>query len=187
METAKAYGKQVFADGTTVYVKDEISVRSDEVIYEWGKSLISFDVNQNNVKQASEVNYIGWDELKNESFVGKAGMGDLPVKIGGGKSWSDLYKGGGEEYITTHIDSDLLDADEARQLAQGLLQSGSYSFCTAQGKGEGNYKLRPGMRVTVKYVGALFEGEYTAQTVTHRFEKSVGYITEFILKRNMCQ
>jgi len=53
------------------------------------------------------------------------------------------------------------------------------------GKSEGNYKLRPGMRVTIKMVGEDIEGEYMSDVVVHTFDKQNGYITEFNLKRNM--
>ena len=183
---AEAYGKQVYAYGSTIYVKSEVSVRSDEIIYEWGKSLISLEAAQNSHDLLSEVDFLGWDNLKSESFAGKAVLKDIPVKIGGGKDWSKITIGGNVEYADTKPDLNSRDRDEAKQLALGLLQNNSYSFGYAEGKGEGNYRLRPGMRVTVKMVGERFEGEYTASTVTHRFDMRSGYITEFTLKRNMC-
>jgi phage protein D len=77
------------------------------------------------------------------------------------------------------------DSDEAKQLALGMLQSNSYKFMRADGAGEGNYKLRPGARVTIKMVGEPYEGEYMAETVTHHFDHQSGYTAEFTLKRNL--
>jgi len=186
MDLAESYGKQVYAAGSTIYVKNEISIRQDEVIYEWGKSLISLEAVQNIRDQVSGVDFIGWDNLKNESFIGKTELKDLSVKIGGSKDWTGVSKGGNGNFVETKLDLNCKDTDDAKQLAIGVLQKKSFSFGYAQGMGEGNYKLRPGMRVTVKMIGETFEGEYMAQTVTHRYDARTGYTTAFTLKRNMC-
>jgi len=183
---ASMYGKQVYADGFTVYVKDEITVRKDEVILEWGKSLISFESNRNIKDLVSGINFIGWDPLKNEPFAGKGAYEDLPVKIGGQKDWTKKSKAGASRYAASDVSLNVHDSDEAKQLAVGELQNNSYLFSHARGKAQGNYKLRPGMRVTIKMTGEKFEGEYMAERVIHHFDRKSGYITEFELKRNMC-
>jgi hypothetical protein len=182
---AQAYGKQIYASGKTVYVKDEITVRGDEIIYEWGKSLICLEVKHDISKTVSGINYISWDPLNCESFIGKATLEDLPVKIGGTKDWTKVSKGGNGRYVSTQTNMSLKDSEDAKQMALGQLQTNSYKFGFARGKAEGNYKLRPGMRVTLKMVGAAFEGEYMADNVSHYFDRLSGYITEFELKRNM--
>jgi phage protein D len=186
INAAKAYGKQVYADGTTVYVKDEITVRKDEIIYEWGKSLIQLETMQDISRLAAAVDFTGWDSLKNSSFNGKVALKDLTVKTGGGKNWTEVSKSGGGQYESSRINPMLKDSEDAKQMAHGQLQNNSFLFSWAKGGGEGNYKLRPGMRVAVKMVGNAFEGEYIAQEVTHRFDRENGYKTDFTLKRNMC-
>jgi phage protein D len=183
MEHAEAYGKQVYAFGSTVYVKDEIAVSSDEIIYEWGKSLENFEAVQDISQLISEAEYVGWDNKNNKSFTGKAGLDDIPVKVGGGNNWSAAAKGG--KYADVQIDMNCKDADEAKKLAVGRLQQNSFMYGYARGNGEGNYKLRPGMRVNIKMTGETNDGEYIADTVTHKFDRSGGYSTYFTLKRNM--
>jgi len=185
MEMAGAYGKEVYADGSTVYVKDEITIKPDEVIYEWGKSLFNLDASQNILGVVSEVECIGQERLKEECFTGKASMKDIPVKLGGEKDWSGISKGGSGVFVDTYVDMSCKDTEEAKQIAIGRLQKNSYKFICASGKGEGNHKLRPGMRVTIKMVGGAFEGEYMAESVTHNFDRLGGYRTDFTLKRNM--
>jgi len=185
-EQARSHGKQLYADGLTVYVKDEITARTDEIIYEWGKSLKSFEAAQDIDGLLSRVEYIGWDSLKNESFSGSASLDDIAVRIGGGSDWSAVSKGGGGKSAETRVDMNCKDTDEAKKLSAGRLQVNSYQFGYAHGKGEGNYKLRPGMRVVIKAVGEAFEGEYMCETVTHLFDRKNGYSSEFTLKRNMC-
>ncbi|MDR0312965.1 MAG: hypothetical protein LBI14_05150 [Treponema sp.] len=187
MELAETYGKQVYACGTTIHVKDEITVRDDEIVYEWGKGLVRLEAAQDIRRLISGVDYAGWDHLKNESFAGKAELKDMGVKVGGAKSWADKAKSGDGQYADFRADLNCKDGDGAAQLALGILQNNSYAFGNAKGRGEGNYRLRPGMRVTVKTAGEAFEGEYVAEAVTHRFSRSGGYTTEFLLKRNMSE
>ena len=41
MKAAARYGKDVYAYGSKIYVKDSIEVKSDEVIFEWGKIFLN--------------------------------------------------------------------------------------------------------------------------------------------------
>jgi phage protein D len=182
MEQAGLYGKQVHGEGDTVYVKGEVATHKDEIIYELGKGLVFFEAAQDIEGLASGVDYVGWDSKKDEGFTGKAELADLAVKVGGGSDWTAAGKGA--QGAETQADMDSKDSDEAGQLALGRLQRDSYRYGQARGRGEGNHKLRAGMRVTIKGVGEDFEGEYMAEEVTHRADRG-GYSTEFALKRNM--
>jgi phage protein D len=182
MRQAALYGKHVHADWDTVRVKGEITARKDEVIYELGKGLVFFEAAQDTEGLANGSGYAGWDSEKNSAFAGEAGPGDLPVKVGGGGDWTAAAKGA--QAFDAYADMDARDADEAGQLALGRLQRDSFRYMRASGRGEGNHKLRAGMRVTVKGVGEAFEGEYMAVSVTHRVDRG-GYTTSFTLKRNM--
>jgi phage protein D len=185
MGYANAYGKQVFADGKTIYVGGEISVRTDEIIYERGKNLIRFKGARNILGAVSDIDIIGWDHLKNESFVGHASLSDIPLKVGGGQDWAGVSKGGSGTYKRSQINHDVKDRDDAKQLALGMLQTNTYSFSSGEGSGEGNNKLRAGMRVTIKMAGKDSDGEYLAEEVIHHYDYREGYITGFSLKRNM--
>lgn len=185
LKMAGTYGKDVFAHGTSVYVADEITVNSDEVIFEWGKSLVSFEAEEDLTRLVSDATHIGWDGMKNESFSGPAKLADISLKIGGSNDWTKVSKGGGGKWMASTVDSSLVDADDAKAAALGFLQRNSFLFARARGTAEGNHKLLPGMRVTVKMAGEAFSGEYVADAVSHQFDYRNGYRTEFSLKRNM--
>ena len=57
-------------------------------------------------------------------------------------------------------------------------------YQTGAVKCEGNRRLVPGTRVTVKYVGESFSGEYIAERVVHELSESRGFTTEVYVKRN---
>lgn len=185
-ECCQKYGKDFYAYGTKVYIKDNIEVRSDDVIFEWGKSLINFYPVQTIRNLYSEVNVSGWDSAKCEAISANAKIADVPVKIGGSNDWTKVSKGGNGKWVHNVIEKSVFDNEDAKNIALGILQQNSFRFITAEGKSEGTYKLLPGMHVTIKYVGKVFEGEYIAQTVTHDFDILNGYTTSFTLKRNMC-
>ena len=186
MRAAERYGKDVYAYGNKIYVKDSIEVRSDEVIFEWGKSLISFFPLKDISELYSECNSIGWDSIKCEGFNGAAKISDIPKKVGGSDDWTSCSKGGNGQWIDNIIDTSLVHEEDAKNVALGRLQHNSYKFMTARGKAEGTYKLLPGMTVSIKYVGDSFSGEYITDSVLHEFSNITGYTTSFTLKRNMC-
>ena len=80
---------------------------------------------------------------------------------------------------------DVYDSEDAKQRAEGYLQNRSMEYQTGEGKCEGNWRLVPGTRVTVKYVGEAFSGEYIAERVVHELSESRGFTTEVYVKRNM--
>lgn len=185
-ECCQKYGKDFYAYGTKIYVKDNIQVRSDDVIFEWGKSLIEFYPKQNLSELYSEVNVVGWDPSKCEGITGNAKIADVPVKVGGSNDFTKVSKGGNGMWVHNIVDKSIFDNDDAKNVALGVLQKNSFKFMTAYGKSEGTYKLVPGMHVNIKYVGKVFEGEYIAERVLHNFDILNGYTTSFFLKRNMC-
>ncbi len=186
MKAAARYGKDVYAYGSKIYVKDSIEVKNDEVIFEWGKSLISFFPVKDISELISDCNSVGWDALKCEGFAGNANIGDISKKVGGSNDWTSCSKGGNGKWVNNIIDETMLDEDDAKNVALGSLQRNSYLFMTARGKAEGTYKLLPGMTVSIKYVGDEFSGDYITDSVLHEFNNVNGYTTSFTLKRNMC-
>ena len=65
------------------------------------------------------------------------------------------------------------------------MQNISMEYQTGVGKCEGNRHVFPGMRVTIKYVGEHFSGEYIAERVVHEVSVNGPFTTEVYVKRNM--
>ena len=89
-----------------------------------------------------------------------------------------------KEIICDYIDYCLHDNDDAKNRAIGKLLNRSFEYQTGVAKCEGNYKIHPGMRVNVKYVGEKFSGEYIANRVEHTFSTTGAFITTVYVKRN---
>ena len=187
LQTARKYGKTVYGYDDTVYIKDEVTVSDEEVILEWGKSLISFRCSENLKGQLSSCTFVGWDENNCEGITGSAGLSDIPVKVGGDSSWEDNSKGASGTWKAVFTADDLYDNEDAKNRAIGYLQNISMEYQTGVGKCEGNRYIFPGMRVTIKYVGEHFSGEYIAERVVHEVSVNGPFTTEVYVKRNMSE
>ena len=185
MESANKYGKTVYAHGNKVYVQDEVTICNEDVVLEWGKSLVSFRGRESLKGQLSGCSFVGWDSRKGQGITGRVSLVEVPVKVGGGRSWEDNSKAAGGRWHSTIMEESLRDREEAVVLAKAYLQNLSMQYQTAECKCEGDQRIFPGMRVTVKYVGESYSGEYIANHVIHEFSAYGGYTTTLYLKRNM--
>ncbi|MDR1317587.1 MAG: hypothetical protein LBK13_12015 [Spirochaetales bacterium] len=185
LRLASLYGKEVYAAEGTLYAASEITVRQDQIIYEWGKSLMDFEAEESIQGLVPEYTACGWDTEKTEGFSARARPADMPLRVGGASHWSGLVRANLSAWEGMCADPRYRDAEDARVSAAALLQKNSFRFGRGRGSGEGNCKLRPGMRLTIKAAGEAFSGEYIAHSVCQRFDYSSGYRTDFTLKRNM--
>jgi phage protein D len=185
LQNAKNYGKTVYAYDSTIYIKDEVTVANDDIIMEWGKSLISFKGHEQLRNQCSECTFVGWDELNCEAITGTASLSEISLKVGGNSSWEDNSKGADGKWNSTYLADDLFDNDDAKNRAIGKLTNSSFDYQTGVAKGEGNYKVHPGMRLNIKYVGKKFSGEYIASRVEHDISIGGAFTTTVYVKRNM--
>lgn len=183
LEIAGTYGKDIYCRDKKVYVKDEMMLQKEEIIYEWGKNLIEFQAQDDPNGQVGGIRYQGWDKNKREGFWEVKKISEIEKKIGGGKDWTKLSKDG-ESRIDTVMDLSVADRAEAAELALGMLQKRSFKYIRGDGRGIGNHELMAGDRVKMKQVGPLYSGEYIAENVTHLLTPEDGYVTEFTLKRN---
>ncbi len=183
MKNAAQYGMFVYTKGKKVCVNQNITENKEDLIFEWGKSLVSVETREDISRLIDETTVIGLDMLKGESFVSKATLQDIPVQIGGGKMWNEHRRG--PYHIETLSGHEILDSEEAKQIAIGNQQLNSFLYGKGIGKIEGNNKVFPGNRVSIKYIGEVFSGEYLIDSVFHSFDQRNGYKTEFTMMRNM--
>jgi hypothetical protein len=64
------YGKDFYGWDEKAYVAEQMKVRTDEIIYEWGKSLIRFRGRESSREQLRKSRYIGWGPLMEKGFRG---------------------------------------------------------------------------------------------------------------------
>ena len=186
MYLAGKYGKTVYCQGNTVHVKTEITPTDDDVVLEWGKTIISARTRTDLAAQLSAVTATGWDMRKCSGFTATATMKDVPLKIGGEYCWEDNAKGYDSHKVGQLSSSSFTDEKDAMEVARSVLLGRSLQFQSCEAKTEGNCRIRPGNRLTVKYLGRHSDGEYLVQSVEHSLSVQEGYFTTCHLKRNFC-
>ena len=186
MYLAGKYGKTVYCQGNTVHVKTEITPTDDDVVLEWGKTIISARTRTDLAAQLSAVTATGWDMRKCSGFTATATMKDVPLKIGGEYCWEDNAKGYDSHKVGQLSSSSFTDEKDAMEVARSVLLGRSLQFQSCEAKTEGNSRIRPGNRLTVKYLGRHSDGEYLVQSVEHSLSVQEGYFTTCHLKRNFC-
>lgn len=184
---ADKYGKSIYCYDNTVYVKTEITPTNDDIVLEWGKTLISARTEINLRNQLSAVTVTGWDVMKCEAFTATATMKDVSLKIGGEYCWEDNSRGYDSLKVEQISSPDFTDESDAMEIAKAIILKRSLQFQTCEAKTEGNYHIRPGNRITIKYLGKESDGEYLVSSVEHTFNVHEGYFTTCHLKRNFCE
>ena len=186
-QLACKYGKTVWCQGNTVYVKTEITPSDDDVILEWGKSIISARAKTSMTKQLSAATCTGWSIMDCRGFAATATMKDIPLKIGGEYSWEDNSKGYDPKKIEQITTEEIIDEEDAAAVAKAYIQNRSFKFQSCDIKTQGNYHIKPGNRLTVKYIGKQSDGEYLIESVEHTLDMQEGFITKCHLIRNFCE
>ena len=186
MYLAGKYGKTVYCHGNTVYVKTEIAPTDDDVVLEWGKSIISARAKTSMTKQLSAATCTGWSIMDCRGFAATATMKDIPLKIGGGYSWEDNSKGYDPKKIEQITTEEIIDEEDAAAVAKAYIQNRSFKFQSCDIKTQGNYHIKPGNRLMVKYIGKQSDGEYLIESVEHTLDMQEGFITKCHLIRNFC-
>ena len=186
MYLAGKYGKTVYCHGNTVHVKTEITPTDDDVVLEWGKTIISARTRTDLDAQLSAVTATGWNMRKCSGFTATATMKDVPLKIGGEYCWEDNAKGYDSHKVWQLSSSSFTDEKDAMEVARSVLLVRSLQFQSCEAKTEGNCRIRPGNRLTVKYLGKHSDGEYLVYSVEHSLSAQDGYFTTCHLKRNFC-
>lgn len=184
-QLSEIYGKTIYCYDNKVTIKTEITPSNDDVVLEWGKSLIESITSANLENQFSAVTCFGYDQASDTNFNATVKLKDLPLQIGGSHTWEDNSKGYDEHKI--HYIFGGIDEEDAKNIASGYLLKRSFQFQTAYAKTEGSYKIKPGNRLNLKYIGSYSSGEYLIKEVTHTFNIIEGYTTECQLVRNFCE
>ena len=120
-------------------------------------------------------------------FAATATMKDIPLKIGGEYSWKDNSKGYDPKRTEQITTEEILDEEDTAAVAKAYIQNRSFKFQSCDIKTQGNYHIKPGNRLTVKYIGKQNDGEYLIESVEHTLDMQEGFITKCHLIRNFCE
>ena len=157
----------------------------EEIIMEWGKTLIEFHPELDSTRLVTETEVIGWDTVKGDGIEGTAGYEDISRTIGegsvGGATVFDNYG----DVKSVIVNREINDKNNAEKRAIESMTRNSMKYITGWGIVQGNNKIDAGMIVHVKEVGIIFSGEYFVTEVKHVFIAEQGYTTRFECERNI--
>jgi phage protein D len=183
MQLARNHGCRVWVDKKELNVK-KTPPDSGDLVVEWQKTLIEFDVSLDTNGMHTKVEVRSWDPQSASEIVGTADPGSVTKKIGGSKLGSKLVKDAFGEAKLVVIEPDLKDKKAADDMAADLMAKSSMQFIRGVGRCEGNNKFKAGATVNIKEVGKKFEGDYLILEVDHQFSAVSGFTTGFTVQRN---
>ncbi len=154
--------------------------KSDNLIdLEWLKNLQSFRVRVSSSEQVSSVEVRGWDYLQKKEIVSSKSSAQVLTETpsGSGKSTSSKFQGYPSSPKLIVVDQPVASSAEADAIAQALMNELGGEFVQADGKADGNPKLRPGRLVKLAGMGD-YSGKYYVTETRHLYQSRV-YSTEF--------
>jgi phage protein D len=178
-ERASFLGFELQVNEKKLVFKPPPSTPSESLSLAWRDELLSFHANMTAGEQVNEVEVRGWDPREKKAVSGIAKRPELLPSIG-------VRQSGGELAASAfHSDARVVVArepvysqEQAKKLAQTVLEDLSSVFVTAEGVAMGDPRLRLGSKVEVKSVGSQFSGEYVVTQARHVYSSS-GYNIEF--------
>lgn len=157
---------------------------SEEVIFEWGKTLIEFHTELDSSKVITEVEALGWDSVKKSGIEGIVGFGDISKILGEGSPGGAIVFDNYGDTKLILIDRTINDKNSAEKRAIERMTQNSMYYIDATATVQGNNKIDIGMEVNIKEVGERFSGAYFVTEVKNIFMAEQGYTTKFRCVRN---
>lgn len=147
-------------------------------VFEWGKSLISFNPQLKLGEQVGTVTVRGWDFRTKDIIKYTAVPSDLPELGSRSMSGPAAVQKCMPEKNENVPDQPVTSPKEARDLAIALLRERAYEYLTGTGQVIGIPDLRPGDNVELTGLGKRFSLTYYVKKVVHSLGSS-GYTTQF--------
>ena len=145
---------------------------AEDVILEFGKTLIEFCPCADVRRLITEVEVRGWDNSKGKAVVGSAVIDDIDGK--GGKIVKENF--GDQKEI--RIDPTVHDIKRAEELAKNILTQNARKYITGAGMARGDTEIRARSIIKVNGVGKKFSNKYYIQCTRHVLNAN-GYTTYF--------
>jgi phage protein D len=145
----------------------------------WGVNLKRFYPRLSVAEQVDEVEVRSWDIINKQVIVGSATSAQTAPKVGESREAKAVANGVWGSAKQVVPDAPVATEQEAKTLAQAMLDGLTSSFIQATGECNGDPKLRVGAAVEVKGIGTRFGGTYYLTAVRHTITKQAGHQVTF--------
>ncbi|MCP4218395.1 MAG: phage late control D family protein, partial [bacterium] len=164
-------------DGTLIFKRPEVK-QSEDLVLEYGKTLIEFCPERRTGLMISEVEVRGWDPAKIEKIRGSATLDD--VDSTGGEIVDEFF-GGAKEIV---IDPQVIDINSADMLAVDHLARNAREFMQGYGTARGDVNIKAGAIIKLEALGEKFSQTYMVLDTKHVLIPDEGYLTHFDIISN---
>jgi phage protein D len=172
---AHRIGFEFIVDDETAHFR-AVDSGSSPIEVEWPREVFSFRPRLTAVQQVKEVNVRAFDPKTKDVFSSTAGSPKQTAQNGISRDTVANAFGDSTFQIVTEPAH---TADEAKALAQALLDRLANAYVTAEGSALGEPRIRAGTSIKVKGVGSKFSGTYRVASTNHVLSGGSSYITEF--------
>ena len=156
--------------------------KDSSIKLKWLTNLHSFRVRVSSAEQVNEVEVRGWDYTKKLPIVGTANNESVftETQNGKGSRTSTSFKGKPPKPKMIVVDQPVFSEKEAKTIAQAIFDELGGEFVHADGRAEGNPKIRPGVVIELQDMGK-YSGKYYVTETRHLYQERV-YTTEFTVR-----
>lgn len=170
--------------GFELYIQDgKLNFRKptqdQQLSLKWLKDIHSFRVRVSTAEQVSSVEVRGWNYAQKKSIVSTKANAQVITTTESGKGSETNAKFSIKPKMIV-VDQPVFSANESDAIAQSLCDELGGEFVSADAKGEGNPKIRPGIAVKLTNMGS-YSGKYYV-TETHHLFRENRYTTEFTVR-----
>lgn len=180
-ERAATIGFELFIQGQELYFRKPKS--KDTLKLKWLVNLSSFSTRIASAEQVSAVEVRSWDYTQKRLISATARSEHLVTETGNkqGSSTSTKFDLDRHPPKITVVDRPVFSTKQAEKMAQALCDELGGEFVYADGKAEGNPKIRPGTVVELEGMGDRFSGKYYVTETRHFYHQRI-YKTEFSVR-----
>ncbi|MEA3061800.1 MAG: uncharacterized protein QOJ94_1581 [Sphingomonadales bacterium] len=156
---------------------------ADKVELRWAGSLREFRVEADLAHQRTALVAGGWDVGGKTAATHRASDESISSEVGSLDGGAGILAGAFARRVDTLAHGVVRDAQEARAVAEAGYRQLARRFVTGHGVAETRPGLRVGATLALAGLGKLFDGDYRATRITHRFDLKEGQRTAFACER----
>ncbi|MGW8784363.1 phage late control D family protein [Streptomyces sp. NPDC055796] len=184
-ERARLVQAELWATGRTLHFRPRGSRGTTPQTLVYGGELMSVRLCADLAHQRSEVAVTGYDADRREIVDERAGPEVVEAETAGGRTGARVLARALGPATGLRVREAALTAEEAGSWARAEMLRRGRRFVTVAGTTNGSPDLVVGGRLTLRSVGAPFEGEgYTVTRIRHTFDADHGFRTRFDAERS---
>lgn len=182
-ERARSIDAEVWVAGDTLHAQSRERRGQGAITLTYGKGLHEFAVTADLAHQRTSLTASGWDVASKQKIEEQATSSAIQSELNGDLGGSQILQSRFGERAERIVHTVPLSPQEAQSHAKAYYRAMARRFVCGQGVGEGDGRIRVGVKITLKQLGGLFDGEYYVSEVKHTFDAMQGYRTHFAVER----